>query len=89
MSMKRKLGVVYASNDIEEISIGVLLPITGTLSSLGESGYNIVKITLQDINNYLDNINSKYRIKLFIENTNTNPDEALQKIKLLKEKKQY
>ena len=83
---EKEIGSAYASNEIEEISIGVLLPITGTLSSLGESGYNIVKIALKDINNYLDNIDSKYRIKLFVENTNTNPDEALQKIKLLKEK---
>ncbi|MGD1836067.1 MAG: ABC transporter substrate-binding protein [Nitrososphaeraceae archaeon] len=82
---EREIGIVYASTEIEEIPIGVLLPITGTLSSLGESGYNILKITVKDINNYLNDTNSKYRIKLIIENTNTSPDEALKKIKLLKE----
>ena len=83
---EKELGIAYASTDYEEIKLGVLLPITGTLSSLGETGINTLKIVVKDINNYLHDVNSKYRLKLFIEDTKTNPQEALKKLKLLKEK---
>ena len=82
---EKEISVVHAASNLKEIEIGVLLPITGTLTSLGESGLDVLKIAFNDINNYLENESSKYRIKLLIENTRTNPNEALKKIKLLKE----
>ncbi|MGD1836250.1 MAG: penicillin-binding protein activator [Nitrososphaeraceae archaeon] len=82
---EKEISSVHAANNLEEIEIGVLLPLTGTLSSLGESGFNVLKIAFKDINDYLEKENSKYRLKLLIENTRTNPNDALEKIKLLKE----
>ncbi|MFB5601093.1 MAG: ABC transporter substrate-binding protein [Nitrososphaeraceae archaeon] len=81
-----EIGVVYAPTDFEEIRLGALLPITGTLSSVGESGLVTLNIVTKDINNYLDDINSPYRIKILVEDTGTNPEIALKKLKLLKEK---
>ena len=81
-----EIGIIDATTDFQEILLGALLPITGTLSSVGDSGLVTLSIVTNDINNYLDKINSPYRIKILIENTETNPYIALEKLKLLNEK---
>lgn len=81
-----EIGLVYAPTDFEEIVIGALLPISGTLSSVGESGLVTLSIVAEEINTYLSEIQSHYRIKIIAEDTETNPDIALNKLRVLKEK---
>ena len=81
-----KVGMAYAIEDFQEIKLGILMPITGTLSSLGETGVNTVKIVSEDLEHYIQDQGYNYRIKFLIENTKTDPDEALKKLEKLKEK---
>lgn len=82
----KEIGSPYAPEDFKEIKLGALLPIRGTLSSVGESDLIILNIVTKDINEYLSEINSPYRIKILVEDTETNPDVALTKLKHLREK---
>lgn len=65
---------------IKEIKIGALLSKTGGGKSLGESAEAALQIALEDINDVLEMQNAKFRISLVIEDTQTNPDVALQKL---------
>ena len=59
-----KIGIAYAIEDFQEIKLGILMPVTGTLSSLGETGVNTVKIVSEDLENFLqDQRVINYRIK--------------------------
>ncbi|MFB5600782.1 MAG: ABC transporter substrate-binding protein [Nitrososphaeraceae archaeon] len=84
-SHEKEIGIAHASSNIKQIKLGVLLPITGTLSSIGESGLTTLKIVAEEINNYLSDIKSDYRIRLLVEDTKTDPTESLKKLKLFKE----
>jgi phosphate:Na+ symporter len=68
------------------IYIGALLPITGTQSSSGELCEATLKIAVESVNDYLELQGHKKSIKLIIENTATDPNTALKKLKLLYEK---
>jgi len=63
-----------------EITIGVLLPLTGGLSSGGESAQAALEIAAEEINDYLSEVNSNARVILVIEDTQTNPVVALDKL---------
>ncbi len=64
----------------QEVVIGALLSLTGGLSSSGESCQAALEIALDDINEYLTEIDSPMRIELLIEDTGTNPATALEKL---------
>jgi branched-chain amino acid transport system substrate-binding protein len=68
------------------IRIGALLPLTGTLSSFGESADASLRIGLKDINNYFSKSGSDTRVELVIEDTKTDPAVALEKLKDLESK---
>jgi ABC-type branched-subunit amino acid transport system substrate-binding protein len=68
------------------VKIGALLPLTGTLSSFGESSGASLKIALKDINEHFLKSHSDTRIELIIEDTKTDPGIALEKLKYLKSK---
>jgi len=69
-----------------EITIGVLLPLTGAAASTGESTESAIQIALEDVNQYLTEIGSKKSVKIIIEDTQTDTVVALQKLMSLKNK---
>jgi branched-chain amino acid transport system substrate-binding protein len=74
----RYFGPVEGENTI---LIGALLPLTGTLSSFGESAEASLRLAVDDVNNQLANSGSSSRVGLVIEDTKTDPDVAREKIK--------
>lgn len=61
--------------------IGVLLPLTGTLASEGRSEKVALDIATNLINENLSKTNSKIRISLIAEDTQTDPAVSLEKLK--------
>ena len=77
----RYFGPVEGENTI---LIGALLPLTGTLSSFGESAEASLTLAVDDVNNQLAKAGSSSRVGLVIEDTKTDPEIALEKLKYLK-----
>ncbi|RJP30107.1 MAG: amino acid ABC transporter substrate-binding protein [Candidatus Omnitrophota bacterium] len=71
------------SQNPQSIAIGALLPLTGSMSSQGELYATAVNMAIEDFNNYLNRTNSPYRIRVLIEDTATDPPQALQKLQQL------
>jgi ABC-type branched-subunit amino acid transport system substrate-binding protein len=67
----------------QTVTLGALLPLTGVSSSLGESEAAALKIATRDINEYLYKSHSSFKIRLIIEDTQTNPLVSLEKTKNL------
>jgi branched-chain amino acid transport system substrate-binding protein len=65
--------------------IGAILPLTGSLSSMGKS----VKVALDkaeyDVNNYFQDMNSSYRFNVLMADSKTSPEDSLVAIKKLHE----
>ena len=66
--------------DTNTVLIGALLPITGTLSSFGESGEASLRLAVEDVNNQLAKSGSSSRVGLVIEDTKTDPNVAREKL---------
>lgn len=75
--------IIPPSNGNATIRIGALLPLTGTLSSFGESAEASLMLAQRDINNRFQESGSDARLELVIEDTKTDPIIALEKIKKL------
>ncbi|MDD5508871.1 MAG: hypothetical protein PHD25_11205, partial [Bacteroidales bacterium] len=58
------------------IRIGVLLPLTGTGASTGESSNAAIEIAVQDISQYLKEVNPDFQVQLTIEDTQSDPVAA-------------
>lgn len=69
-----------------EVVLGALLPLTGTLSSSGEATQAALELAVRDVNAYLSDIDSAMRVRLIIEDTETDPEVALEKLQNLAEK---
>ena len=65
------------------IKIGALFPLTGDLSMFGENNQAALKLAEKDINTFLQNTGFPYQVKFVIEDTETKPDVALQKLQTL------
>jgi branched-chain amino acid transport system substrate-binding protein len=68
------------------ILIGALLPLTGTSASLGESTEASLRLAVDDVNNHLAKSGSSSNVGLIIEDTKTDPNIALEKLKDLASK---
>jgi branched-chain amino acid transport system substrate-binding protein len=68
------------------ILMGALLPLTGTLSSFGESGEASLQLAVEDVNNQFARSGLPTRVSLIIEDTKTDPAVALEKLKDLASK---
>jgi branched-chain amino acid transport system substrate-binding protein len=75
--------LVPSGNGDATVTIGALLPLTGTLSSFGESSSAALRIAVSDVNEHFAATGSNTRVELVIEDTKTDPAIALQKIKKL------
>jgi len=62
------------------IKVGVLTDLSGPLSSDGTDIANTLKVAQKDINNYFKEKGIPYSIKVYIEDTQSNPSICLQKV---------
>ena len=67
----------------KETKIGVLLGLTGISAERGVSQQAALNIAAEDINNNLSKNDKNIRIALIFEDTQRNPDIALEKLKIL------
>ncbi len=67
------------SNYSDKIVIGALLPLTGDLSSSGQAAKSVLELATEDLDT------NGMKVNLVIEDTETNPTVALEKLKELKE----
>ena len=65
------------------IKIGALLPLTGDLQSYGQRASAAIEYAVQEMNDYLAQHNASFRLELVVENTETKPDIAVQKMNTL------
>lgn len=63
-----------------EILIGALLPLTGDLASYGENSDQAVKLAESEVNDFLRKAGQTFTIKVLVEDTQTKPDVALEKL---------
>ena len=73
----RYVGAAQGENTI---LIGALLPLSGTLSSFGESAEASLGLAVEDVNSQLANSGSSSRVGLIIEDTKTDPNVAREKL---------
>ena len=69
-----------------EIPIGALLPLTGPLASFGQNNKVAAEIAVEEVNDFLEKIGAGWRLKLYIEDTETKPSVALEKLMALHSK---
>ncbi len=79
------LGVFSGCNKDEEVErrniyIGAMLPLTGAGASVGESAYAAIQLAVDDIQASLISRGIKANVAVFIEDTETDPEVATQKI---------
>ncbi len=70
----------------ETVDVGVLLPATGDLSSHGADNSIATRLAASDFNDYLEEEGASWRINLVVEDTQTDPIVALEKIQSLNSK---
>ncbi len=70
----------------DKVNIGVMLPATGDLASHGQDSHIAVNLAGSDFNNYLESKDAHWRIDLIVEDTQTDPIVALEKIQSLNSK---
>ncbi len=66
------------------IKVGLLLPLTGGGSSVGESAQAAINLAYQDINDYLETIGSDRQLELILKDTHTDTVVTLQELTVLK-----
>ena len=65
---------------IGEVQIGALLPLTGDLASYGENSKVAIEIAVAEANAFLKKSGARFTIKLVVEDTETKPAPALEKL---------
>ena len=68
------------------VKIGIMLPLTGDLSSHGEENLLGTTFGIEDFNKYLKDAGEDWYLEAVIEDTATNPVQALEKIQNLRAK---
>jgi len=68
------------------IHIGGLVPLTGSLSNLGEDARAGANLAVIDFNEYLEKLESDWELDMIIEDSGTSPTITLEKISSLKAK---
>jgi len=66
-----------------EIPIGALLPLSGVLASFGQNSKVAAEIAVEEVNEFLEKIGAGWRLKLYVEDTETKPSVALEKLMAL------
>jgi len=68
---------------VPEIVVGVLLPLSSDYAAGGEASKVAIEVAVSDINDYFTSIGSDYRVGVIIEDTQTDPAVALEKLEAL------
>ena len=68
------------------VNIGLILPLTGDLSTHGEENWAGSKLGVVDFNKHLEKIGAKWTLKMISEDSATNPVIALEKLMSLNAK---
>ena len=63
-----------------EIPIGALLPLSGPLGAFGSNDKMAVEIAVAEVNEFLESIGAGWKLKLYVEDTETKPSVALEKL---------
>ncbi|MEM3922533.1 MAG: ABC transporter substrate-binding protein, partial [Nitrososphaerota archaeon] len=63
-----------------EIPIGALLPLSGPLGQFGENDKVAVELAVAEVNAFLEKVGAGWRLKLYVEDTETKPEVALEKL---------
>jgi branched-chain amino acid transport system substrate-binding protein len=63
-----------------EVPIGALLPLSGPLGQFGENDKVAVELAVVEVNDFLGKIGASWRLKLYVEDTETKPEVALEKL---------
>lgn len=66
-----------------EIRVGVLVDLSGPLTTYGEDIRDTLTLGAEDINAYFEERGEPYRVKLFVEDTRVDPKIALDKVQAL------
>lgn len=67
----------------EEIKIGVLVDLSGPLTTYGNDIKNTLSIAEEDINSYFAKQGKDFTVKFYVEDTKVDPNVALQKVQSL------
>ena len=70
----------------ETVNIGVLLPATGDIASHGQDSNIAIQFAKSDFNDYLESIDAPWRMNLVVEDTQTDPIVALEKLQSVNSK---
>jgi len=68
---------------VQEIVVGALLPLSGDYAEGGEASRVALEVAAGDINDYFAAIGSSHRVGLIVEDTQTDPAVALEKLQVL------
>jgi len=66
-----------------EIKIGALYSLSGSLATYGQNGAAALELAVQEANEYLQKAGIGVTVKLYLEDTQTDPNVALQKLQAL------
>ena len=77
------LLLIVATASAEEIKIGVLVDLSGPLTTYGNDIKNAMTIAEEDINSYFEEKGLDYTVKFYVEDTKVDPNVALQKVQSL------
>ncbi len=72
-----------ATSESENLTIGALLPLTGSVASIGEASRVALEVSAEDINGYYSGLGSGKNVKLIVRDTKSNPETALEQLKEL------
>ena len=90
VSMEKDTIESPSSGDISglsgELTIGLILPLTGDLAHKGHENWEGSKFGLEEFNKYLKEIGESWQLKLISEDSATSPVVALEKLTSLKAK---
>lgn len=69
------------TSESEEVTIGALLPLTGSVASIGEASQVALEISAEDINSYFSGLGSGKKVKVIVRDTKSDPETALEQLK--------
>lgn len=72
-----------ATSESENLTIGALLPLTGSVASIGETSRVALEVSAEDINSYYSGLGSGKNVRLIVRDTKSNPETALEQLKEL------
>ena len=77
------IGMAPGAGLSGEVEIGALMSLTGDLASFGENEMAAAEFAASEVNALLEDLNAGWTLKLVAEDTQTDPDIALEKLESL------